>query len=86
MRSTCSSEGRPLSTRELDVLVRAAAGDTSKEIGCRLGISETTVKFHFANIYRKLAANSRTEAVTIAIASWWIRVASSSRSRADSPS
>ena len=41
----------------------AAKGQTNKAIGVMLGISDRTVQGHLARIYRKLAANSRTEAV-----------------------
>jgi DNA-binding NarL/FixJ family response regulator len=56
-----------LTERELDVLRRAAHGLTNKQIGADLAISDRTVQNHLANIYAKLGAASRTEAVTAAL-------------------
>ncbi len=55
-----------LSSRELDVLRRMAEGWPNKEIACKLGISEHTVKFHVSAILSKLRARSRTDAVATA--------------------
>jgi DNA-binding NarL/FixJ family response regulator len=52
-----------LTPRELDVLSLLAEGLTNKAIAQRLRISEYTVKFHVNTIFRKLGAQSRTEAV-----------------------
>jgi DNA-binding NarL/FixJ family response regulator len=49
--------------RELNVLELLAHGLSNKEIGKRLYISETTVKFHVRNLMRKLDAATRAEAV-----------------------
>jgi DNA-binding NarL/FixJ family response regulator len=49
--------------RELKVLELLAHGLSNRDIGARLYISETTVKFHVRNIMRKLDAASRAEAV-----------------------
>ena len=54
------------SRRERQVLERLAAGDTNREIGAALFISESTVKFHVHAILSKLDAGNRTEAVSIA--------------------
>ena len=40
-----------------------ANGRTSKEIGSALGISESTVNWHLANVFAKLGVSSRAEAV-----------------------
>lgn len=53
----------PLTERELDVLTEIAAGYTNEQIADRLFISRGTVKRHAANIYLKLGAHHRTEAV-----------------------
>ena len=53
-----------LSERELEVLALLAAGKTNAEVADALFISIGTVKSHSANIYRKLEAKNRTEAVT----------------------
>lgn len=52
-----------LSERELEVLALLAAGKTNAEAAAALSISVGTVKSHSANIYRKLDARNRTEAV-----------------------
>lgn len=53
-----------LTHRELQVLDLMAQGLGNKEIARELRISEHTVKFHVSSILGKLAASSRTEAVT----------------------
>jgi DNA-binding NarL/FixJ family response regulator len=53
-----------LSAREMEVLALMAQGLANKNIADRLNISEHTVKFHVSSILSKLAASSRTEAVT----------------------
>jgi len=53
----------PLSDRELEVLQLIAEGLTNPEIASRLYIALNTVKGHTRNIYGKLDAHSRTQAV-----------------------
>ncbi|MCB9077742.1 MAG: tetratricopeptide repeat protein [Anaerolineaceae bacterium] len=53
----------PLSERELEVLRRVAAGYSNKEIAEELVVAVSTVKRHISNIYGKLEAASRTQAV-----------------------
>ncbi len=60
-------QGHVLTDRERDVLRFAARGLTNKQIGSELAISDRTVQNHLANIYAKLGAASRTEAVTAAL-------------------
>jgi len=55
-----------LTERELEVLMRVAQGERSKEIAHRLGITERTVKAHLASIYNKLGVDSRAAAIAIA--------------------
>lgn len=62
----------PLTAREIEVLRLAAQGRTNRAIGRELGISDRTVQGHLANIYGKLNAASRTEAVTEALKRGWI--------------
>jgi len=52
---------------ELTVLRLAGRGLTNKQIGVDLRIRDRTVQNHLANIYAKLGAASRTEAVTRAV-------------------
>jgi DNA-binding CsgD family transcriptional regulator len=54
---------RGLSPRELAVLVTVTYGLTTKEIAARLGVSLGTVNYHLTNIYRKLGAHSRVQAM-----------------------
>ena len=62
------SLSRPeLSPRELQVLRQMAAGDSNKEIGQKLNITEHTVKAHVKAILLKLSAVGRTEAIAIAM-------------------
>jgi LuxR family maltose regulon positive regulatory protein len=53
----------PLSDRELEVLQLIADGLTNREIAARLFLSVNTVKVHSRNVYGKLGAHNRTEAV-----------------------
>lgn len=52
-----------LTTREWEVLAQLAEGQTNLEIAHTLHISENTVRFHLKNIYDKLRATTRTDAV-----------------------
>jgi LuxR family transcriptional regulator, maltose regulon positive regulatory protein len=54
----------PLSERELEVLVLIAAGKSNPEIARELFIVLSTVKTHVQNIYRKLGARNRAQAVS----------------------
>ena len=56
-----------LTVREHEVLTLVAVGLTNKAIAQRLGISDHTVKFHVAAVLAKLGAESRTEAVHLAV-------------------
>lgn len=52
-----------LTPREMDILWGIAKGFTYAEIAERLGMSRQTVPVHIRNIYRKLEASNRSEAV-----------------------
>ena len=54
----------PLSGRELEVLGLMALGRTNAEISRELFVAVGTVKAHANNIYRKLGASNRSEAVS----------------------
>ena len=56
-----------LTPREREVLQLISEGNSNKEIGSRLFISEETVKGHVKNILGKLGASDRTQAVSIAV-------------------
>ena len=53
----------PLSERELEVLALIASGNSNEEIASKLFVSVSTVKTHINNLYRKLGARSRTQAL-----------------------
>jgi two-component system, NarL family, response regulator len=55
-----------LTARELQVLRQLATGQSNKEIGEKLKITEHTVKAHDKSILVKLGAIGRTEAIAIA--------------------
>jgi LuxR family maltose regulon positive regulatory protein len=55
----------PLTSRELEVLKLIEAGCSNQDIADRLVISNPTVKRHISNIYAKLGAYSRTQAVSL---------------------
>ena len=53
----------PLSKREIEVLHLIAEGRTNQEIATTLFLSVNTVKVHTRNIYGKLSAHHRADAV-----------------------
>jgi LuxR family transcriptional regulator, maltose regulon positive regulatory protein len=53
----------PLTERELEVLVHVSDMLNTAEVASEMYISVNTVKTHLKNIYRKLAASHRNEAV-----------------------
>ncbi|MFB5083517.1 response regulator transcription factor, partial [Symbiobacterium thermophilum] len=60
--------------RETEILRLIASGAANKEIAAALFISENTVKTHISNLFQKLGARDRTEAVTKALARGWLRL------------
>ena len=62
----------PMSSRELDVLRRLAKGMVYKQIASELGLSTSTVRTHLHNVYGKLGAMDRAQAVLIATERGWI--------------
>jgi len=52
-----------LTARELEILHLVALGGSNREVAATLWLSDQTVKFHLANVYRKLGVTSRAEAV-----------------------
>ena len=53
-----------LTNREYEILRLVAKGKRNKEISSELCISENTVEYHLKNIYKKLKARNRVEALT----------------------
>ncbi len=62
----------PLSGRELSVLQRLAEGKVYKQIAHELTLSTSTVRTHLHNIYGKLGAVDRAQAVLIATERGWL--------------
>jgi len=62
-----SSVGYDLTDREKEILKLMTEGLSNPEIADQLFVSRSTIKFHVSNILSKLGAESRTEAVAIAI-------------------
>jgi len=56
-----------LTPRELEVLSLLPSGATANAIGGLLLLTEATIKTHLANLYRKLGAANRAQAVSIGI-------------------
>jgi DNA-binding CsgD family transcriptional regulator len=61
-----SSEPRPLTKRELEVVEWIVEGKRNREIGEILGCSSRTVQKHVQHILEKLRVETRTAACT-----WW---------------
>ena len=59
--------GSDLTAREMEVLELIVQGQSNKEIGGSLNISEATVKSHINNILSKLGVSDRTQAATTAL-------------------
>ena len=55
-----------ISKREYEILVEISIGLSNKEIAERLFVSESTVKTHISNLFAKLNAKRRTQAIQIA--------------------
>ncbi len=61
------ADGESLTTREISVLALVAEGNSNREIGLVLSITEETVKGHIKSILSKLTANDRAHAVAIGL-------------------
>jgi DNA-binding NarL/FixJ family response regulator len=66
-REDVGKKWESLSTREREVLQLLTEGDDNQKIAEMLGISINTVEKHLKNVYEKLGATSRIEAVH-----WWV--------------
>jgi len=56
-----------ISPRELQIVALLAEGLANKQIATKLGISDTTVKGYLQELYEKLGASDRAQAVAIAL-------------------
>jgi len=66
------TEPCPLSAREVDALRGLAEGMVYKQIATKLSLSVSTVRTHLHNVYRKIGAVDRAQAVLIARDRGWI--------------
>lgn len=60
-----------LTQREAEILSHLVDGQTNKEIARDLDLQEITVKIHVRNVYRKIGAQNRAQAVKITLQSGW---------------
>ena len=67
-----STEPCPLSGREVDALRGLAEGKVYKQIAQELSLSVSTVRTHLHNVYRKIGAVDRAQAVLIARDRGWL--------------
>lgn len=70
-RKTPASPLSSLSAREREILGYLIEGQTNKEIARRLDLQEITIKIHLRNVYRKIGAVNRAQAVRIAMSAGW---------------
>lgn len=63
-----------LTPRQAQILERLATGQGSRAIADELGITERTIKYHVSEVFARLQATSRAEAVARASARGWIRL------------
>lgn len=61
--SKAQNPTHPLTRRELEILALIRKGRKNREIAGELGIAESTVHKHVQNIFEKLHARNRTEAI-----------------------
>jgi HD-like signal output (HDOD) protein/DNA-binding CsgD family transcriptional regulator len=67
-----AAEPCPLSTREVDALRGLAEGKVYKQIAQELSLSVSTVRTHLHNVYKKIGAVDRAQAVLLARDRGWI--------------
>ncbi len=66
------AESCPLSTREKNVLKLLSAGKVYKQSAMELGLSTSTVRTHLHNVYGKLGAVDRAQAVLMVRERGWV--------------
>ncbi len=62
----------PMTDRELEVVRLLASGRTYKQVARALDLSQSTVRNHLHNVYRKLDVVDRAQAVIISRENGWI--------------
>lgn len=61
-----------LTQRESEILRLLVNGLTNKQIAIELDLQEITVKIHVRNVYRKIGAQNRAQAVKLTLESGWL--------------
>jgi LuxR family transcriptional regulator, quorum-sensing system regulator BjaR1 len=56
-----------LTRREIDCLQLIARGSSDREVGTKIGISQSTAHEHFETAKKKLKASTRAETIAIAV-------------------
>jgi len=67
MRSVSHAAPNGLTAREVHILRQVAAGSTNKEIAGDCGIAVSTVERHLVNLYSKIGARGRADAIAFAL-------------------
>ena len=69
IRGSLSEQETPIefSSRQMDIIASITRGFSNQEIATALGISRSRVKQHLAEVFGKLGAANRAEAVAIAL-------------------
>jgi len=67
MTNSFSNNNTVMSKREIEVLDLLVQGMSNKQIALKIGISEKTAEKHITNIYRKIGAANRAEAIRWAL-------------------
>ncbi|MFF8406980.1 response regulator transcription factor [Streptomyces sp. NPDC015684] len=63
---------RPLTRRQMEVLVGTANGESCEQIGPRLGIDPKSVRKHRQAIMRRLGVSSMPTAVAVCLVNGWV--------------
>ena len=66
--------GGVLTAHQLEILLLAARGLSSRQIASHLHISEGTVSRHLSDVYKKMGVGSRSEATRKALREEWITI------------
>ncbi|MEA2268886.1 MAG: hypothetical protein QOC64_1496 [Solirubrobacteraceae bacterium] len=66
-RLRATLEHSPLTERQMEILSRMARGEARPEIARALGVSESTVRSHTKELYKRLGVNERAHAVAVAL-------------------
>lgn len=70
-----------LSSRERDCLRLLVRGASARQAARQMKIAEPTVRFHIANLHRKLGVKQRSELISVAIARAIVRIGDEDRAK-----